>query len=194
MTISHPALPHAPQRVHDLRRDKAREFLLIPTAPEMAAMADALKIDGLRKLRFAGTLDMVAEGELHLTGHLGATVIQPCVVTLAPVTTRVEADVIRRFLADMPQPDPAEEEVEMPEDETIDPLQPVIDLAEVMIEALALHLPLYPRAKDADLEEAVFSGPGILPMRDEDARPFAGLAALRDTLKDSDPETGDDGG
>ena len=32
----------------------------------------------------------------------------------------------------------------------------------------------------AELGDAVFAAPGITPMRDEDARPFSGLAALKD--------------
>jgi len=51
----------------------------------------------------------------------------------------------------------------------------VIDPAAVMIEALALAMPLYPRAEGADLGEAVHAEPGVTPMRDADARPFAGL-------------------
>jgi uncharacterized metal-binding protein YceD (DUF177 family) len=179
------SLPQLPRRIADLRRDRAEPFEAVPDAEAMTAIATDLNIDGLRKLRFKGTLDMLSEDELRLDAHLGATVIQPCVVTLAPVTTRIEADVTRRFLRDLPEPQGDEEEVEMPEDDTLEPLTPVIDLAQVMIEALALNLPLYPRADGADLGEAVFAAPGVTPMRDEDARPFAGLAGLRETLQDT---------
>jgi hypothetical protein len=37
------------------------------------------------------------------------------------------------------------------------------------------------------LGEAIFTKAGLAPMKDEDARPFAGLAALKDQLK-PDPE------
>lgn len=188
-------LPRAVTRLGDIRRDKAQAFELIPTAGEMRAIARSLQIDGLRKLRFTGALDRVSDGELRLNGHLGATVVQPCIITLAPVTTRIEAEVTRRYLAEMPEPDPEQEEVEMPEDETMEPLRPRLDLAEVMIEALALNLPLYPRAEGADLGEAVFAEPGVAPLRDEDTRPFAGLSGLRAALKDADPDDGgEDGG
>jgi uncharacterized metal-binding protein YceD (DUF177 family) len=52
-----------------------------------------------------------------------------------------------------------------------------------LAEALALALPLYPRAPGAELGEAAFTEPGKPVLRDEDARPFAGLAHLRDKLK-----------
>ena len=49
-------------------------------------------------------------------------------------------------------------------------------------EALSLAIPLYPRAEDATLGEAVFTEPGKQAMTDEDAKPFAGLASLRESL------------
>ena len=70
----------------------------------------------------------------------------------------------------------------MPEDDTRDPLPEVIDVATVALEALALALPLYPRAPGAELGEAVYTAPGATPLRDEDLRPFAGLAALKSRL------------
>ncbi len=42
--------------------------------------------------------------------------------------------------------------------------------------------PLYPRADGAELGEAVFAEDGAEPLSDEDVKPFAGLAALRDKL------------
>ena len=50
-----------------------------------------------------------------------------------------------------------------------------LDLGAVMIEALALALPDYPRAPDAELEAGQFAAPGIAPMTDEEARPRRAL-------------------
>ncbi|EEX10537.1 conserved hypothetical protein [Ruegeria lacuscaerulensis ITI-1157] len=116
-----------------------------------------------------------------LEGHLGATVIQPCVVTLEPVTTRIETPVRRMYLSDWTEPD--EPEFEMPEDDETEPLGSEIDPGIVMHEALALALPQYPRKDGAHLDDANFTEPGKQAMTDEDAKPFAGLAGLRDALK-----------
>ena len=70
----------------------------------------------------------------------------------------------------------------MPEDDTIEPLGRWIDPEAVMLETLTLHIPLYPRSDDVALGEVVVTEPGVAPMRDEDARPFAGLASLKDQL------------
>ena len=81
-------------------------------------------------------------------------------------------------------------EAEMPEDDTVERLTAWIDPGDVMIEALVLALPLYPRAEGAELSELVVSEPGVTPMRDENLRPFSALAALQKKLASSDDETG----
>jgi uncharacterized metal-binding protein YceD (DUF177 family) len=86
-------------------------------------------------------------------------VVQPCVVTLEPVTTRIEEPVERRFRAELPEPLPGAE-VEMPEDDALEPLPETLDLGRVMTEALALAVPEYPRAGRRELGAAVFTEPG----------------------------------
>lgn len=71
----------------------------------------------------------------------------------------------------------------MPEDDETEALGPEIDPAQVMIEALSLALPQYPRKDGAHLEQAIYTEPGQQAMTDDDVKPFAGLAALRDSLK-----------
>lgn len=172
-------------RVADLPPNRGIDFDLRPTAEENRVMADKLGLSGLRKVTFKGRISPESTRDWRLDGHLGATVTQPCVVTLAPVSTRLEEDVIRRYLAHMPEI-PAGEEVEMPEDDTVEPLPDLIDLTVVMTEALALALPLYPRAPDAEPGDMAVTEPGTEPLRDEDTKPFAGLAGLRDSLKKGD--------
>lgn len=148
-----------------------------PDAEARARIADRLGIPALRKLRFAGTLAPAGRRDWLLEADLGATAVQTCVVTLDPVTTRIDERVTRRYLAHM-DPAPEGTEVEMPEDDTAEPLPAALDLEEVMVEALALALPPYPRKSDAALGDAVYTEPGQAPMTDEDAKPFAGLSDL----------------
>ncbi|NNK79430.1 MAG: DUF177 domain-containing protein, partial [Litoreibacter sp.] len=54
----------------------------------------------------------------------------------------------------------------------------------IALEALSLALPAYPRAEGAELGETVFSEPGTDPMSDEDAKPFAALAALKNKMNE----------
>ncbi len=168
-------------RVADLPQNAPTMFDLRPDSKILDSIKDDLNLLGLRKLTFVGEVRAQGKRDWALKGKLGATVIQPCVVTLEPVTTRIDVPVARVFLADWSDPD--EEEFEIPEGDESEPLGPEIDPAQVMIEALSLALPQYPRKEGAELEQADYTEPGKQAMTDEDVKPFAGLAGLRDAMK-----------
>jgi uncharacterized metal-binding protein YceD (DUF177 family) len=171
----------------DLAARRITRFALEPDAAARAAIAGAIGAERIRKLRFEGVLQPEGKRGWRLEADLGATVVQPCVVTLAPVTTRIDRKVLRRYIDD-DTPQPAEAEI--PEDDTIEPLRDVIDPGAVMIEALVLALPLYPRAAGVDPAEAHASPPGATPI-EAAAKPFSGLAGLRDSLAGKNESGGD---
>lgn len=168
-------------RVADLPQNRPTPFDLRPDAATTQALLAELDVADLRKLRLWGEITARGKRDWQLNATLGATVVQPCVVTLAPVTTRIDTPLSRTYAADFN--DPEGDEVEMPEDDTIEPLPEIIDLHAVLIEALQLHLPLYPKVEGVELGEAVFAAPGQAALRDEDTRPFSSLADLRDRMK-----------
>lgn len=168
-------------RIADLSTRGPTTFDLAPDAAARAALAAELGIPEIRKLRFAGTVRPQGGRDWRLEATLGATVVQPCVVTLAPVTTRIDEDVARTYIAGFDMPDGGE--AEMPEDDSLEPLPAVLDLSAVLAEALALALPAFPRAEGAALGEAVYAADGVDPMTDDDAKPLAGLKALKDRLQ-----------
>ncbi len=171
-----------PIRLSELRRAGGAEFDIRPEAEARAAIAEALGLTALRKLRLSGQITPQGRDDWHLEAELGATIVQPCVVTLAPVTTRIDEPVHRRWLKEMPEL--TGDEVEML-DEEIEPLAAVIDLGTVLVEALALSVPDWPRAADAPEDE--FAAETSETTEQPTDRPFAGLGALRDKLTGSEP-------
>lgn len=169
-----------------LGRASDTAFTLEPDADARARLAEELSLRGLRKVRLHGTLRAMGKHDWELRATLGATATQDCVVTLEPVTTRIDTSIERRYVADMPEP--TEEDFEIPEDDTTEPLPQNLDLMALLSEALALALPDYPRAQGVALGEAIYAPPGVAPMTDQDAKPLAGLAALRDKLTDPENE------
>lgn len=158
-------------------------FDLDLSTAEREAMVAALGLLGLSKLRFSGTLQTPTSGTVTLLANLGATVVQPCVVTLEPVRTRIDERVRRVFVQGAEEEDDHRQLLE-DEDTDIEPLFDPIDLIGVMTEAIALSLPPYPRKDGAELSVSNYAAPGTEPMTDEAAKPFASLGALRDALKD----------
>jgi len=173
-------------RVTQLRARGEQAFDLAPDAAARKMIAEELGLSDLRKLRLQGRVSEDG-ADWVLDAHLGATVVQPCGVTLDPVTTRIDETVTRRFSpeADRPEDLPGDE-MEMPEDDTLEPLEHDIDLGRVLIEALSLALPAWPRRDDAELGQATAAAEGVAPLTDADTKPFAGLAGLRDKLKDGE--------
>lgn len=173
-------------RVSALRQSGPTPFHLEPDAAARAAIAEELEAEAIRKLRFAGELQPRGKAGWRLVGELGATVVQPCIVTLEPVTTRIDTPVERVFVpaARMEEPEPGSE-IEMPEDDSVEPLGDEIDLDSVMIEALSLAMPTYPRQEGIETVEARYAEDGVTPMTDEDTKPFAGLAGLREKMQDN---------
>ena len=174
-----------PIRVAGLQPNQVEAIDLTPDAATRQLICRDLDLLSIRKLRFSGTLSPLGAVGWLLKGELGATISQACIVTGDPVSTRIDVPVIRHFL-----PDDTEYEVgsetEMPEDDSLEPLGETIDIGAIMIEALSLALPDYPRAPGAGPGDAQFTQAGKTPMSDADARPFAGLKSLRDSLSDDD--------
>ena len=175
-----------PYRVAALAARKPTRFDIAPSAEERAALAEWLGITAIPSLALHGELRPSGRSDWTLEASLRARVVQPCVSTLAPVETDISEPVRRRYLADLP--DPEGDEVEMPEDDTTESLGADIDVGAVLCEALALALPLYPRAPGVTAEVAVEAAPpGAAPLAEETRRPFAGLADLL-ARKDTDQD------
>ena len=173
-------LPSLPFRSAAVSGRKTLRFNFRPDAAQRAQIAQALDLIELPEFTFKGELTPSGRSDVVLRADLAAHVVQPCSVTLAPVHSTLSDQSERRFVQDYVEPDA--DELEIPEDD-IEALPETIDIAAVAIEALALALPLYPRARGAEFTEAAFAAPGVEPLQSADLKPFAGLAALADKLK-----------
>lgn len=165
-----------------LPENRETGFEILGNAAVTSQIKQALDLLELRKLKFSGAVVPQKGRDWMLRATLGVTAVQPCVVSLAPVTTRVDIQVERFYVADFEHPE--ESEAEMPEDDRYEPLPVSIDLITVLIEALSLALPDFPRAEGAELGSQNFAADGVVPMTDEDAKPFAGLASLKAKLSE----------
>lgn len=185
-----------PMRVSALSSRKPTQFSVTPDAGQRDTLALLLGVSAIPDLSFTGAIRPSGTRDFTLEGRLLGHVVQPCVVTLVPVLTRLDQTVVRTYTADYALPEA--DEVEAPGDDTLEPLGDSIDPAAVMTEAVALALPDYPRAPEVanSADEAVFvaTPPGAEPLRDTDLKPFAGLGALRRKLEGgTDDGEGPDG-
>jgi hypothetical protein len=141
-----------------------------PTGAERAAMAAALGLDSVERLRATYRLTPRAGGQIAVAGELEALARPVCVVTLEPFDLAIREKVELRFAeADSA---PAETDIEYSSaDDPPDPIEDgVIDLGKVTTEFLSLAIPAFPRKADA-----VFAGGD----GEKGASPFAALAKLK---------------
>jgi|JI6StandDraft_1071083.scaffolds.fasta_scaffold115445_2 uncharacterized metal-binding protein YceD (DUF177 family) len=158
---------------------KPTRFDLVPSAEERRQIADMLDLIDLPAVRLKGEIRPVGHSDYALEAELVAEVVQACVVSLAPVPTKIAEKVQRRFVADWK--DPEDEESEIPDDDAMEPLGDAIDLGQILTEAVALALPLYPRAPGVNFDGEIAAPPDAEPLDDEKIKPFSNLAKL---LKD----------
>lgn len=178
-------LPSLPFRVTAIAGRSSTHVKFAPDAATRKVIAASLNLLGLPQMIFEGDIKPSGKRDMVLTGTLKALAIQPCSVTLEPVKTKIDEPVLRQYIADFDES--TADEVEIPDDDTLEPLGEIIDGAAVAIEALSLALPLYPRAIGVSAGEMVFAPPDIEPLRDADLKPFAGLAKL--IVKAAKPNT-----
>ncbi len=170
-----------PVAAETLARREAVPVSLALAPEETAALARFLDLRAIEGVALEGRLLPADAQGWRLEGRLAATVEQACVVTLEPVRSAIEVAIDRRFVPAVElraaEPDlPSERELGHEDDP--DPFDGAIELAEVVVETLALAIDPYPRAEGAELGARIAGPPGVEAMTDEAARPFAKLAAL----------------
>ena len=160
--------------------DTVQKISLSAKTGECAALARRFGLEAIESL--AAEIALSRDGdEVRADGTLSARVVQTCVATAEPVPAEVaEAFSLRFRLA---SPATSEEEVELAAtDLDVEEYEGgSIDLGEAVAETLALSLNPYPRAPGA---EEVLKAAGVVS--EEEAGPFAALAALKEKMARKD--------
>lgn len=170
--------------VRDLARRQDYRFALSLGVQDIEQACQTLNVLSLKNTRFRGRIFATGGANWTLTAQLNAHITQACIITLQPVTTHIQESVTRVYSADWNKYTNGTD-IEIPPDDTLEPLTDKIDIAAVFLESLALSLPLYPRAKGANFGSRVYTETGTVKAADR--HPFAGLKAwhAKDSAKKS---------
>ena len=150
---------------------------LVASDAERAAIADRLGLASIARLEAHAVLSR--EGErIGAKGRLKASLEQSCVATGEPIPAHVDEAFELCFVPE-PKGVQPDEEIELGADEleTVFHDGAAIDLGGAIADTLALSLDPYPRSAGAD---AALKEAGV--MSEEEASPFAALAALKGKL------------
>ena len=165
---------------HSLSLDRIRDgdrIDMIADEPERASLAGRLGLLSLDRLEAHAVLARDGQA-IRATGRLKASLDQACVATGEPVPAHIDEPFDLLF-APEPKAERADEEIELGEADldTIFHDGSAIDLGGAIADTLALALDPYPRSAGAD---AALKEAGVLT--EEEASPFAALAALKEKL------------
>ena|SRR5690349_3897021 len=167
---------------HQLRVDQIRDGVrmdLVADDTERASIAARLDLPALDRLEAHVTLTRTGD-LVRASGRLNAALSQSCVVTNEPVPAHVDVPFELMFV---PEPAAAapDEEIELGESDcdVVFYDGAMIDLGTAVADTLALSLEPYPRSAGAD---AALKEAGVLT--EEQASPFAALAALKRAVSD----------
>ncbi|MFD2262418.1 YceD family protein [Lacibacterium aquatile] len=155
------------------------EYKLAASPEERVALAERFELISLDKLEGTIRLRRGRDGEtIDMLASIDADVVQPCIVSLAPVPSKVAEDFELTFLSYPVGQEPDDHDLEAPE-----PIEGgKIDLGEVLAQQLALALDPFPRAQDAEIPESYRGDPNAvdsLPSEEDRPNPFAALEALK---------------
>jgi uncharacterized metal-binding protein YceD (DUF177 family) len=170
---------------HRLSLDQIRDgdrLDIIADDAERKEIAERLGLLSLERLEAHAVL--TREGQrIDVSGRLKASLDQSCVATGDPVPARIDEPFELRFIPE-PKGSGTEEEIELGKEDldTVFHDGSAIDLGGAIADTLALTLDPYPRSAGA---EAALKEAGVLT--EEDAGPFAALAALKEKLGGNGP-------
>jgi len=170
---------------HRLQLDQVRDgdrIDIVACDDELRALTDRLGLLKLDRLEAHAVLSRDGQ-KVRATGRLRAALDQACVATGEPVPAHVDEPFDLVFMPE-PKGAGAVEEIELGEADldTIFHDGAAIDLGGAIADTLALSLDPYPRSAGAD---AALKEAGVLA--EEEASPFAALAALKSKLGGSGP-------
>jgi uncharacterized metal-binding protein YceD (DUF177 family) len=165
---------------HRLPLDQIREgdrMDIVADERERAAVTERLGLLSLDRLEAHAAMSRDGQ-RIRATGRLRASLEQACVATGDPVPAHVDEPFDLLFVAE-PRAGRADEEIELGEGDldTVFHDGAAIDLGGAITDTLALALDPYPRSAGAD---AALKEAGVLT--EEEASPFAALAALKEKL------------
>ena len=149
----------------------------------ISSVVQQLDLIALRKAKFSGTILPLEKGDWVLSGILGASVEQPCSLTLGPVRTRIDVPVVLNFRKSKLQLSDTVLDSKTNYDDNDEPLHQVIDILRVFCEALSLEVPDYPRTENVVAVTSEYGPPGIASLTDDSAKPFAVLAELKKKIE-----------
>ena len=154
------------------------EMVIDATKSERKKLAEVFELVEFKNLR--ASLHLVSPDAgvtIHLSGQVEAELVQSCVISLEPVTSRIEAT-LERIYSDQEKPDDSIDiTIELDADEPFEPFSgDSINVWQAIVEQLALEIDPFPRAPGVEFSGLLGGNSGD---NEEPSGHFAALSKLK---------------
>jgi len=158
-------------------------------ADELRALTQRLKVDEVENVSADVSVQLMASGDVLVKASFQARVTQTCGVTLEPIVSDISSDFKVTYTESGMLSEASEEEEIVGLDDDFDPPEALvdgkIDIAEAVVEHLALELDPFPRVKGATFDGYTSGSWTENEPITEKKNPFEVLAQLKVTPKSS---------
>jgi uncharacterized metal-binding protein YceD (DUF177 family) len=154
------------------------EFKFDADPAERAALADRFGLISLDRFHASFSLRRLRKDLIRVKGHISASLVQACVVTLEPIPADIAEDVELDFSENVDEPG-TEMDLDAEAADGPEPLSGgMIDLGEVAAEQLGLAIDPYPRKPGAEVPAEWAADPAAEPVPEPKVNPFSALEKL----------------
>ncbi|MGB0507568.1 MAG: YceD family protein [Pikeienuella sp.] len=173
-----------PVPLAEIRGAKTKTIVGKAETAEADLLATWLDLRKLRELSFKAKITPIGRDKWRVSVDCVADITQNCVLTLAPVETRINDSFVRMYTEGSQYCSDLDLDFDPTADDPPDPVNETIDIGHAIAESLLLALDPYPRLKGAEFAAINTAPPGIAPIQDAELKPFAGLASLKKAMDD----------
>ena len=176
MNLSNPIKLVVPLTV--LRQTKEFKFQHRSNALELAELTQILKIEELKGFAFEGQFSQLNKNDYRLRVSFNATLVQLCIISLKPMKTKINHKINQFYTAEdsVNKGNYISIEYDSVEKEHI---KSEINVGDIMLEALSLEVPLYPKKKNVKFEGITITESAIKPLQKTINNPFLSLKELQ---------------
>ncbi len=161
-----------------LKRIKKIQFRHVSSFEELSALSKIIQVYKIKNFSFKGHALQSNDTTVTLRGSFNATVTQLCVVSLSPVKTKINHEINHCY--SLSKKENKQKSIAVSLDSTeMERIHGDINVGDIMLEALSLEIPLYPKKEGVNFEGLTITENGIKPLDLTPSNPFIVLKKLR---------------
>ena len=142
--------------LEQMRREIDYNFILVCSKSSLSVLAEHLNIIEAKKASIQGTLKLETEKQIFLNAIIKAKLIQSCSLTLEPIVTNINKQILRTFsIGSSKNMETKKNVFELNKNSfENDMIINEINLGDVLIETITLETPDYPKKSGASMNLA----------------------------------------